>query len=430
MHAMRTVGLLSAILININVIVGSGIFINVYPLLLGGGTGSFVAYLVAAVFLLPVVMVLATLAVQQPESGGLYVYARTYLHPFVGFLCGWGYFLGKSISVGLMANVMVSVFERMFPVLLLVPHIVLVAGLLVLLAMLNIIGASIQGPAQRIFILAKVIPVLSVVGLLIWHGPATTLSFAHISTDSLSAIVPIAVYAMIGFEVTSTIAHFFINPAYTIPRAALGGFGIVAVILGCFQYTIGSLVPVAVLQSLPALPAAALATIAHMYVPGLPSLAVVLSACVYTSILGGSFGILTSNCWNLHRLAVAGHLPGARWLTRLTAGQVPWVSLMVEVCICVLSVAITTNQIPLQKMSILSVIFAFCCAMLAAVVARNERGGYLVARSIVIPAVCSTAVLFGITLYQVVLHGVSVPYLVLFGSGVACALYCGDGTKS
>ena len=419
----RTIGLFSAILININVIVGSGIFINVFPLIQGGGTGSFVTYLVAAVFLLPVVMVLATLAAQQPESGGLYVYTRTYLHPFVGFLCGWGYFLGKSISVGLMANVMVSVFERMFPVFLAVPHVPLVAAFLMLFAGINIAGASIQGSAQRVFIVAKMLPVLSVLLLLAWYGSAVPISFEQISVHSLSGIVPIAVFGMVGFEVTCTLAHFFINPSYTIPRAALGGFMIVAAILASFQYAIGSLLPVSLLQSLPGLPAAALSTVAATYVPSMQSLSWFLTACVYTSIMGGAFGVLTSNCWNLHRLAAQGHVPGARWLTRLTAGQVPWISLLVEVIIAVLSVAITTNQVPLQKMSILSVIFAFCCAMLAAVFARDAKGNYLVNRMLVTAALASTLVLFGITLHQVFLHGLSLPYALLFGAGVLSAIY-------
>jgi amino acid transporter len=424
-QSLRTIGLFSAILININVIVGSGIFINVYPLMQGGGTGSFITYLLAALFLLPVVMVLAVLAVQQPESGGLYVYTRTYLHPFVGFLCGWGYFLGKSISVGLMANVMVAVFERMFPVLLAVPHIVLVVLLLTVLALLNIVGASIQGGAQRVFILAKVVPVLSVLLLLAWYGAAVPISFEHVSVGSLSGIVPIAVFAMVGFEVTCTIAHFFINPSYTIPRAALGGFVIVAAILAAFQYALGALLPVSLLQSLPGLPAAALSAVAGMYVPSVVLFSQLLTACVYISILGGAFGVLTSNCWNLHRLAAQGHVPGARWLTRLTAGQVPWVSLLVEVVIAVLSVAITTNQVPLQKMSILSVIFAFCCAMLAAVFARNTAGTYLVNRFLVIAGLMSTLTLFGITLHQVFLHGLSLPYALLFGAGVVSAVYYG-----
>lgn len=428
-QSLRTIGLFSAILININVIVGSGIFINVYPLMQCGGTGSFIAYFLAALFLLPVVMVLAVLAVQQPESGGLYVYTRTYLNPFVGFLCGWGYFLGKSISVGLMANVMVSVFERIFPLLLVVPHIVLVAALLIVLAGLNIGGASIQGSAQRVFILAKVLPVLSVLVLLACYGRAVSISFEQVSVNSLSAIVPIAVFAMVGFEVTCTIAHFFINPSYTIPRAAVGGFVIVAAILGAFQYTIGALLPVSLLESLPGLPAAALSAVAGVYVPSVVLFSQFLTACVYTSILGGAFGILTSNCWNLHRLAAQGHVPGARWLTRLTPGQVPWVSLLVEVVIAVSSVAITTNQVSLQKMSILSVIFAFCCAMLAAVFARDTSGNYLVNRLLVIAALISTMTLFSVTLHQVFLHGVSLPYALLFGAGVLSAVYYGIKDK-
>ncbi|MDQ5890491.1 MAG: basic amino acid/polyamine antiporter, family [Candidatus Dependentiae bacterium] len=417
MKSVRTIGLLAAILININVIVGSGIFINLHPFMSQLGTGSFVVYLVAALFLLPVVAVLALLARQQPESGGLYVYAKTYLHPAVGFLCGWSYFVGKAISVGLMANLLMLVVESVFPSLLVVPHIALVAGLLLFLASANIIGASLQGRVQWLFIAAKVIPVVSILGLLAWKGGQVPLSFAQVSTDSLVAVVPIAVFAMVGFEVTCTIAHLFVRPEYTIVRAFVIGFLTVATLLSLFQGAVSLLMPASALSL--GLPAAQLASIAEAYVP---SVSWLMTLCVYLSILGGTFGILTSNCWNLHRLAAQGHVPGAKWLTKVTAGQVPWVSLLVEVCVCVAGVAISTQQLPLQKMSVLGVIFAFFCAMLAAFFARNAAGVRLVHPLIVCAALCSTLGLFGITLYHIFLYGISVPYLVLFGGGIMVGL--------
>jgi len=423
MNSMRTIGLFSAILININVIVGSGIFINLHPFIRMGGTGSFLAYVAAAACLLPVVIVLAYLAREHPESGGLYVYTKTYLHPFIGFLCGWGYFVGKSVSVGLMAHILVVLCEQLIPGVCVVPHLLLVAGLLLLLAGANIVGASLQGPVQRLLIAAKVVPVLCMIGFLVWHGVQVPVSFSAITPDALSSMVPIALYAMIGFEVTCTIAHLFVRPEYTIVRAFIYGFLGVAALLATFQFSVSALLPLHMLGVGSSTPSAQLVSIAGMYAPGLAFVPLLLSVCVYCSVLGGMFSILTSNCWNVYRLAVHGHLPGAQFLTRLTCGTIPWVSLLIEVCIAVVAVGITDQQVPLQKMSILCVVFAFFCAMLAAARARNKDGVRLIHPSIVGAALVSTAGLLGLTLYQVFLHGVSVPYLVLCGSGVACALW-------
>ncbi|MDQ5940281.1 MAG: basic amino acid/polyamine antiporter, family [Candidatus Dependentiae bacterium] len=427
MKSIRTIGLWSAVLININVIVGSGIFVNLHPLTAALGSGSFVVYLIAALFLLPVVTVLALLARQHPESGGLYVYTKTYLNPFVGFLGGWAYFVGKAISAGFMASMLMLVAKEALPVLHAVPHILLVAGLLLFLVGANVIGASLQGRVQWAFVAAKVIPVASVVALLVWRGPQVPVSFDFVTGDSLAAVVPIAVFAMVGFEVTSTIAHLFVRPEYTIIRAFIIGFLAVTALLSLFQGAVSLLLPASALAI--GLPAAQLSSVAAAYLPTFASFSWLMTICVYLSMLGGTFGILTSNCWNMHRLAAQGHVPGGRWLTKLTAGQVPWVSLLVEVGICVLGVAISSKQIPLQKMSVLGVVFAFFCAMLAAWFARNAQGGRLIHPVVVGAALCSTLGLFCITLYHIYLYGISVPYLCLFGGGIAVALLHGWCSK-
>jgi amino acid transporter len=423
MSSMRTIGLFSAILININVIVGSGIFINLHPFIRMGGTGSFLAYIVAAACLLPVVVVLAYLARAHPESGGLYVYTKTYLHPFVGFLCGWGYFVGKSVSVGMMAHILVTLCEQLFPLVSVVPHLMLVAGLLLFLAGAHVIGASLQGPVQGILIAAKVVPVICMIGFLLWHGVQVPISCAEITGSSLSGMVPIALYAMIGFEVTCTIAHLFVRPEYTIVRAFIYGFLSVAALLATFQFSVSALLPAHMLGVVSANPSAQLVSIAGMYAPDVSLIALVLSVCVYCSVLGGMFSILTSNCWNVYRLAVHGHMPGAHLLTRLTRSNIPWVSLLIEVCIAVVAVGITSQLVPLQKMCILCVVFAFFCAMLAALRARKIDGSWLIHPCIVGAAVLSTAGLFSLTLYQIFLHGVSVPYVLLCGSGVLSAAW-------
>jgi len=421
MATTRTIGLWAAVLININVIVGSGIFVNLHPLTAALGSGSFVVYLIAALFLLPVVIVLALLARQHPESGGLYVYTKTYLNPFVGFLGGWGYFVGKAISAGFMASMLVLVLKEAIPALHALPHTFLVAGLLLFLAGANVVGASLQGRAQWLFVAAKVLPVVSVLGILFWRGPQVPVSFDLVTGDALAAVVPIAVFAMVGFEVTSTIAHLFLRPEYTIVRAFIIGFLTVTALLSLFQGAVAALLPASALTI--GLPAAQLSSVAAAYLPSISSFSWLMAGCVYLSMLGGTFGILTSNCWNMHRLAAQGHVPGAGWLTRVTAGQVPWVSLLFEVFICVLGVAISSKQVPLQKMSVLGVVFAFFCAMLAAWFARDGRGKRLIHPLIVGLALCSTLGLFGITLYHIYLYGISVPYICLFGGGIVVSLF-------
>jgi amino acid transporter len=214
-----------------------------------------------------------------------------------------------------------------------------------------------------------------------------------------------------------------VRPEYTIVRASLYGFLAVAALLATFQFSVAALLPSALLGEAASTPAAQLISIAGIYAPGVSFISWLLTVCVYASVLGGMFSILTSNCWNVYRLALQGHLPARSFLTRLTRGNVPWVSLLAEVGIAVCAVAITSQQVPLQKMCILCVVFSFLCAMLAALRARRADGSWLINPVIVYAAVVSTLGLFGLTLYQIFLHGVSVPYILLCGSGVVCAAW-------
>lgn len=419
MHCKRTIGLPSATLINVNIIIGGGIFINLNQLMRVGESAGFVAYLVAAVVMLPIVVVLARLAQAHPESGGLYVYAKTYLSPFMGFICGWGYFASKSISVGLLAHLFMQIMQGFFPVLRAFSDVTLVAGLIAGMVALNMWGVALQGRAQYLFIAAKMLPVLFVFGVFCLNGPAHAVSFGTFTPSTVSWMIPIAVFAMIGFEVTCTVAHLFKNPGYTIIRALVGGFLIVVGLLTSLQYMVGSLIePISSTQlGLP------IAMIAQTYAPQLVGLSGFFYACIYTSMLGGAYSILTSNCWNLHRLAEQGHLPFRNWLTKVTRTQVPWVALIVEACISVFGIAITQHLASLQKMAIFGMIFAFCCATYAAFYLKDAQGKPAINLFVRCAALINACGLAALTLYYIVQYGVSVPYLMLFVVGAVLAAY-------
>jgi len=422
-----SIGLLSGILIVINVIVGSGIFVNLHPLLVGLGSASFVAYLGAALFLLPVVYVLAMLAKHQPESGGLYLYATRYLGPTWGVVCGWSYFVGKSMSAGLMAHLLILVLKSYLPVLQIIPHLVLVGLFLLLLVALHVAGASLQGRMQWLFVVAKVVPVVFVVLLLFFSSPTQPFTTEFLHAKTFFSMLPLAVYAMIGFEVMCSVAHLIKNPEQTVTRIFMGGFFIVTMLLALFQFAAGLLCGTGVF-SLGAFPAQHLLAVVSPHV-SLPLIGAILVACVYTSIVGGTFGILTSNCWNMHRLASAGYFPGKNFLLFKTKSGVPLGSLLVEVALCLAGVLISERLVPLQKMSVLSVIFAFLCAMLAGLIAKRKDGKRLICPFITGAAVCSTTLLAGLTLYHIFVYGLSLPYILLFGGGLAIGIISSAGQK-
>ena len=143
MKSKNQINLLTAILINVNIILGAGLFINPKPLTQFAGPFGFVSYILAAIIILPIVLIIAKLATKSQEPGGLYVYSKNYINPTVGFISAWSYFLGKTSSAALLAHIFVSFFQRNIIFLQSIPTIILDRLLIFFLVFINIIGVKI-----------------------------------------------------------------------------------------------------------------------------------------------------------------------------------------------------------------------------------------------------------------------------------------------
>src|SRR5437868_2271167 len=93
----------TATLININVMLGSGIFLNITELASRTGALGFLCYMTVGVLLLPLVASMATLLRLYP-SGGFYAFAAQGLGPFWGFVSAWSYVVGKLGSATIMMH--------------------------------------------------------------------------------------------------------------------------------------------------------------------------------------------------------------------------------------------------------------------------------------------------------------------------------------
>ena len=111
MNKENKISLFAAILITVNTMLGSGIFINPAPLAKIAGSFGFLGYFVSMIILIPIVLSIAELAKLHPTSGGLYVYSEKYINPLAGFISGWGYFLGKATAAALISKI-VAVFLK------------------------------------------------------------------------------------------------------------------------------------------------------------------------------------------------------------------------------------------------------------------------------------------------------------------------------
>jgi len=100
-----------------------------------------------------------------------------------------------------------------------------------------------------------------------------------------------------------------------------------------------------------------------------PKLQAILQLAIATSSLGAGYGIMFSNCWNLHTLAKENHLIGSKLISTLNQHNVPVYCILAETLIGIIYILATMgNNIPLQQIGAFgcTLSYAFCVLALLA----------------------------------------------------------------
>jgi APA family basic amino acid/polyamine antiporter len=405
-----------AILLCINSIIGAGLFINPSALTSISGPYGFLGYLLGAFLVLPIILCIAELAKMHPVAGGLYVYSKTYIGRWAGFLSAWSYFVGKTVSAALLMHKFVQFFQARVYFLQDTPVLLIDIGIILFFTLLNIGGVSIGGNITYFFSALKAAPIIATFAIGFFLFDAKNFQEV-VSLQEVCSSLPIAVFALLGFEVICAIGNQIHDAKNNIKRVILTSFFTVAAINTIFQTVIFGVVGYDLIETQE--PILVLGMKAFASNPWIGSL---LNGLVFASIVGGFFSLLTSNCWNLHTIANNNHLPGKAFFTKLNRHNIPWVSLLIEAGIAVFILSITTNQVPLQNMSVLAQITSFSIAVVAAFfAATNKTAGELPIWTPLL-ALLSCCFLFGIAGYKVATSGISVPFIVLFLTGCIAAI--------
>jgi len=203
----RSLNLTSVIAISVGGMLGSGIF--VLPGLAAAKTGPSVwlAYLLAAIFILPAALSKSELATAMPTSGGTYVYIERTFGPILGTISG----IGLWLSLLLKSSFALVGFGAYLSVLIQIDfsYIKYIAIFFLLLIMLlNIHGVKKVGKVQ------VVVVSLSIIGLMI-------LLFFGLPNVSQEFLEPAFTNGNIGL--LSTVAFVYISYAGVTKVAAIAG---------------------------------------------------------------------------------------------------------------------------------------------------------------------------------------------------------------
>lgn len=407
MATEQKLSLATAILINLNIMMGAGIFINTVELSKRAGLLSGFMYPLIGILVLPLILAIAKL-IQLHPAGGFYTFAQKEINSFTGFFSTWSYFVAKLASASLMIHVSMSLITQIFPKLLTFASVLAYdVAVLTIFIILNLLNMKTGSRIQFGFLGFKLIPVLFVIGAGILVFSPTELVGLPIIWHGIPSSLPFVLYAATGFEATCAISSKIQNAERNGPRAILYSFVIMMILVFLFQFllyaTLGQTLAdqANYLGAFPAL-------LAKLF-PIHPALAQTLQGLFHLAIacsaLGGCYGILYSNNWNLHILAQHKTMRGWQWLTRCNAQAIPYFCLAAEWLLCIIYFYTSSgSQLILQPLAALGTTITYTISVIALLRTHGPMSGRM--RLIALLALASCAIFIGACIRCFILGGI------------------------
>lgn len=244
---VRAVGFRGLVLMCINAVVGSGVFLlpsEGYKLL---GPFSLWAPLIFALPVFILVLCFAEAASHFSEAGGAYLYTKTAFGDFLGFETGWMNTLARVASLAALSNGFVLSLARLVPAASEPANrALIISGSIVAFAIVHALGIRFGAGAIYFFTAGKLIPLtlFIFVALMMFRSNPIPASFAWpgAGTDWSEAAM-LLVFAYAGFENLGIPAGEFKNPRRDLPLALLTGTLIIAALYSLSQLAAMSALP-------------------------------------------------------------------------------------------------------------------------------------------------------------------------------------------
>ena len=212
----------------VNMVVGAGIFVMPGLVAAGIGPAAILAYLICSVTVALVFLCFAEVGSRVSRSGGAYAYVEEAFGPFVGFIASILFWFGFSaLADAALTVIMVDSIAIVVPILgESIPRAVFIIALLTFLAAVNIRGVK-AGVRLYIFnTLAKLVPLLLLVGAGLFVINIEYLAIPEWpSAASIGASTILLFYAFNGAESALNASGEIQNPSKTVPLGLLLGLG-------------------------------------------------------------------------------------------------------------------------------------------------------------------------------------------------------------
>jgi basic amino acid/polyamine antiporter, APA family len=263
MKLKKEIGLFGGISILAGIMIGSGIFVfgNLVLSRSGYALGlSILAWLIGGVITLFSALTYAELGTMFPETGGYYIYLRKAYGQKVAFLSGlMNFVLSSSGSIALLAVIFADILLNFVLGINSYALLRLVAAVLIIgLSLINYFGVKVGSLVQKIFLVAKVVPLLAMIIIgFTMGGERVVFSFSPIESVNIFGYFILIAYAVVGtlwayegWTNLNTVTGEMKNVKKDLPKALFIAVTLVTVIYVLFIISLYRILSLETLQAL------------------------------------------------------------------------------------------------------------------------------------------------------------------------------------
>jgi APA family basic amino acid/polyamine antiporter len=226
----RSLGLYPTMMISMGAMIGSGIFVLPALGYKKAGPAVILAYVLAALVVLPAALSKAEMATAMPESGGTYLYIDRALGPLFGTIAGVGAWFSLVFKSSF-ALVGLGAYLLLFAPLSQGAVVYVALALAVFVVALNISGTKMSGQIQAVIV------TLVVAGLLAYvvnaGFVADTARYTPFRTHGSGGIITAAAFVFVsyaGVTKIASVAEEVKDPGKNLPRAMLGSMAVMTLL--------------------------------------------------------------------------------------------------------------------------------------------------------------------------------------------------------
>lgn len=234
----RTLGLFSAITISVGTMIGSAIFVLAGQSYATAGPSASLAVFMAGMAAVFTGFSFAELVTLIPRTGGGYAYVREATdNGVIGFISGWGFWLGYAMSCGLFALGFGNFLNYFIPA---IPPMAAAYVLVIYVVGTNIRGVKNTGRLQNVITTAMVVLLLGYIVSGFFHmEPSYQRPYFPMGFSGTLSAMGFLYMTYIGYGLITTASEEVIQPEKTIPRAIFISLAVV-IFLKTAAFVVGS----------------------------------------------------------------------------------------------------------------------------------------------------------------------------------------------